>query len=495
MQRWIFMMQMFFRDGLIRGFGIAETTENGAPAAISHRQQNCCLIEYYNRIMSLSSSARKMVTCWCLAVASSALVFGQTVNPLGSEYAIVGALPGDQTFPDAAINANGGYLVWEDNSVTTRGVRIRGQALGADLQGANSSFMVSAMWKSVAAGDQRHPRVGLLQNGGAVIAWQGGGKPSECVYARFVRANGTFQTGDMRVSTQRKYDLSDPCVAVLADGSVVIAWSSFGQDGSMQGIFARRFSATGAALGPEFQVNQTTANNQRSPAIAALSGGGFVIAWVSELQKTIASVDIYATVFSSEGVPLTSEIPINTTTNNLCANPTVAGSSLGGFAVAWSQNQDQVLTAGNASGVIISGVPTFQSADNWDVLARIFDGAGTASTDPFRLNQYTYGDQFGPRLASTGPGYMASWTSLSQTNSLGQVDPFEGVYGQFITAAGLLGGTNDIHVNTTVFGRQLQPAVAADGAGRFLVMWSSVVPAVGRFDADVFGQIYQQSTP
>jgi hypothetical protein len=213
------------------------------------------------------------------------------------------------------------------------------------------------------------------------------------------------------------------------------------------------------------------------------------------LQRSASSVDVYASIFDSSGTRLTPEFPVNTSTNSICANPSVAASPQGGFAVAWSYNNTPILTAGSQAGVTVTPAQTVPSTNGWDVFGRLFDANGAPTTAPFLLNQYTYGDQFAPRLATLGTNYMAVWTSLSQTNSLGQVDPWEGVYGQFFDGGGNLAVTNDLHVNTTTFGRQIQPTVAGDGASRFLVVWSSVVPIVGRFDFDLFGQIYQQTTP
>jgi hypothetical protein len=424
------------------------------------------------------------------------------VTPLGGEYAVAGALPGDQTFPQAAINSSGGFLVWQDNSVTTRGLRIRALRLGSDFAGTGSSFNVSAMWKSLAAGDQKHPQVALLQNGGAVVVWQGG-KPWQCIYARFLRTDGTFLTGDVRVSTQRKYNLSAPRVAMLTDGSVVFVWSSFGQDGSLQGVFGRRFTATGRAIGNEFQVNQFTQNNQRSPAVAALSTGGFVVVWISELQRAGSSVDVFARIFDSSGMPVAGEFAANTSTTNNCSSPSVTGSPAGGFVVVWGQNNNVTVPTptlssdANSSGIVVSAasLPSVaRSPDGWDILGRFFDGTGAALTDPFRCNTYTLGDQFAPKIAALGGNYMAVWTGLSQTNGT-QLDPLDGIYGQLINGSGSLVLSNDLHINTTVFGRQNQPAVASDGSNRFLAVWSSLVPIVGRFDIDIFGQIYQQATP
>jgi len=234
-------------------------------------------MQRWSFVMSLSLFARKTVICWCLAAASPAVVFGQpSFSPQGGEYPIAGALPGDQTYPCAAINANGGYLVWQDNAVTTNGLRIRAESLNGNLIGANAPFAVSAVAMAKTTGDQEKPQVALLQGGGAVIVWQGGKSGFQQVFARFLgAAAGSFTTKDLRISTHTRNNQIDPHVATLANGSVVVVWSSFGQDGSLQGIFARLFSAAGKPLGNEFQVNQFSQNNQRNPAVAALTDGNF----------------------------------------------------------------------------------------------------------------------------------------------------------------------------------------------------------------------------
>ena len=207
-------------------------------------------------------------------------------------------------------------------------------------------------------------------------------------------------------------------------------------------------------------------------------------------------MDVFARIFNNSGFPVGDEFPVNAASANICANPVVAGSSQGGFAVAWGQNENLGLTAGSAFGVFLSGVQTTPSTNSWDIFGCLFDANGTATTAPFRINSYTYGDQYAPQIAALGANYMAVWTSLSQPNlviSSSQtnlvVDPWEGVYGQWITGSGSLVLTNDLHVNTTVISRQIHPAVAADGANRFLTLWSSFAP-YGNFD--LFAQQYFQ---
>ena len=51
---------------------------------------------------------------------------------------------------------------------------------------------------------------------------------------------------------------------------------------------ARFFRRRAQPVSGEFLVNQFTSYNQRTPAVAALANGGFVVAWVSEQERTAA---------------------------------------------------------------------------------------------------------------------------------------------------------------------------------------------------------------
>src|SRR6185503_17953893 len=130
------------------------------------------------------------------------------------------------------------------------------------------------------------------------------------------------------VNTYTNSHRIDPAVTCLNDGNVVVVWSSFDQDGSMQGVYSQRFSPSGQKMGAETQVNQTTAYNQRTPVVSSLSDGRFVVSWISEQQRFQNSVDIYARFFTASGAAAGNEFLINTATN-ICANPTVAAASDG----------------------------------------------------------------------------------------------------------------------------------------------------------------------
>src|SRR5258708_33921150 len=87
-------------------------------------------------------------------------------------------------------------------------------------------------------------------------------------------------------------------------------------------------NTNGQFLNAAFQVNQFTDNNQRNPAIAALTNGNFVIAWVSENQ-TVSGAElflganraaIYARIFHRAGAPKEDDV-VFSTSSNVPANP------------------------------------------------------------------------------------------------------------------------------------------------------------------------------
>jgi hypothetical protein len=443
------------------------------------------VLKEYEPIMSWSLFVRKAVICGVLAVAVHGFtVEAEVLNPQ-SEYPIAGALPGDQNFPCAAITSAGGCLVWQDNSVSPLGLRVRSVRLDGNLNASGVPFAVSSAASSKTAGDQEKPQAAALFGGGTVFVWQGGKVGAQQIYARFLGAGGTFLTSDIRVSKFTKFNQINPAVVTLGDGSVIVVWSSFGQDGSRQGVFAQHFSAAGARLGTEFQVNQFTPNNQRTPAIAALANGNFVVVWISELERSTTSVDVYGRIFNSSGAAFTDEFPINSSTSNLCANPTVAGSA-NGFAVAWSQQDTIPLAAGSVNGPV-GGTPTVLSTNGWDIFGSCFDLNGTARTNvSTRLNTYTFGDQFAPKISALGANYLTVWTSLVQDGS------WEGVFGRAFDEQGDFLGA-ELPVNVTTFSRQIQPTVAANGSDRFLAVWSSFVVG-GRYEFDLFARQFLQPT-
>jgi hypothetical protein len=410
-----------------------------------------------------------------------AAVFGQAnyYATSGNEYTIIGALPGDQVFPDAAVTTTGGFVVWQDNITDGSSEGISARRLDGTLSGTFGTFRVNVQGTN----DQENPRVALLKNGGAVFAWQGGASGAQHIYARFLNSDNTFLTDtDVVVSLPANNFQINPAVTVLNNGNAVVVWGSFDEQGStsLQDVYGQVFSPAGQKIGGEFLINQFTTYNQRTPTVAALANGGFVVAWVSEQERSVAalynglaltsqesypSVDIYGRLYDGNGVAQSDEFLINTDSNP-CANPAVAAGSDGGFVVVWDAKD-----------------MTSPFNNSLDIYERPFTSAGaTGGGAVSHVNAYLYGDQYAPRISSIGTDYFVVWTSLAQDGSR------EGVFGQFIHADGTKVG-GELRVNTTTASSQVQPVVASDGVSQFLVGWSSFTGLATSFD--LFAQRYQ----
>jgi hypothetical protein len=468
--------------------------------------------------MSPALRVRKWIVLTGLLCAFSPAVFAPPLVPAGGEYPISGEVIGDQVHPAAAFNQAGGWVAWQAAGVDKSGQGIAVRRLDLNLQPTGAALAVNKIF----AGDQERPAIGLLDDGGAVITWQGGVAGFQNIYARFLRPDGTFAAPDVLVSQpnfkgslrtttnvlawrnnkQRARTLrlkqvvnikqertSASSVAKLADGSVVVAYTSSrkvarntqtiveqvkvsrgryftntvvkyvpSSSDSWQDVYFQRFSAAGAKLGAEVLVNQFTDFNQRSPAVTALADGGFLVAWISEEQLVEAGTDVMARRFGADGAALGDEFRVSTTA--LVVNSPALAPAGGGFTVAWAQKD---VVRSNA----------------FDIYARSYDAAGQPAGAPFLVNSHQPNNQHTPRITSVPAGQLVVWTSTTQDGS------GDGVYGRWLSGNATNG--DEFRVNTTTALRQYTPAVAGDASNRALVIWSSYQTLAG---FDLFGQQY-----
>src|SRR6266498_399106 len=208
--------------------------------------------EFYLMSSALSVWKRFVFSGLITGIATAVLA-ENTYAPQGGEYPIAGYLTGDQVYPQISLGTNGGYVVWQDNMTDGDGMGISARRVNANFLPYFGVFRVNEQ----GGGDQENVRVARLKDGGAVFVWQGGVAGFQHITARFLKGDGTFATGDRLVNTYTNYHQRDPALSVLAGGNVVVTWSSYGQDGSMYGVYAQLFSPTGDKVGSEFQVNQS----------------------------------------------------------------------------------------------------------------------------------------------------------------------------------------------------------------------------------------------
>ena len=110
---------------------------------------------------------------------------------------------------------------------------------------------------------------------------------------------------------------------------------SYGQDGSEWGIYSQRYGADGTPSGSETLVNTSTASSQHQPAVTALEGGGYVVAWMSYEHD---GGDIYAQRYNADGTPSGGETLINVTTAGDQSFPAITALHDDRYAVGWTGN-------------------------------------------------------------------------------------------------------------------------------------------------------------
>ncbi|MBM4371946.1 MAG: hypothetical protein FJ098_09845, partial [Deltaproteobacteria bacterium] len=250
-----------------------------------------------------------------------------------------------------------------------------------------------------------------------------------------------------------------PRVAALKGGGFVVAWGSANPtaDGSGSAVQARLFNAAFQPAGQPFLVNDNLDNDQSLPSVAAFPTGfgRFVVAWTTVDSPGDSGQGVVARIFEKDGTPVTDEIPVNQTKALDQANPSVTLFADGSFLVAWD---------------------TKLQDNTYDVDARYFLADGTPDGDEFTLTTFQDFNQRTPDLASLPDGGVAaSWTSTGKDSQ------------GFAVAALTLSPTGlvdlgELLVNDYEFGSQKNQVVvslAGDKAGWFGVVWESQKQAVG----------------
>jgi Ca2+-binding RTX toxin-like protein len=263
----------------------------------------------------------------------------------GTEFKVSADMPIAPSLPAVTDLADRGWLVaWTQWSASPENAEIFARRYDAQGLASSAAFQVNTYTSSY----QMAPALTALADGGWLVTWQSNGQDagtdgaSTGIYARRYSAEGVA-SDEFRVNTHLLNEQSMPAVTALADGGWLVTWQSLDQDnvggsggssGSSgsdgqpmwdYGIYGQRFSATGQAVGAEFQVNTYTTDNQMGPSVSALPNGGWVVTWTSTGQ--IDGGGIYAQVFNAEGVALQSGLGLSNPAPTLSSISTLTGAT------------------------------------------------------------------------------------------------------------------------------------------------------------------------
>ena len=314
-------------------------------------------------------------------------LYDETMTPLTSEF-VVNTLTADwQSKSNVASAPNGTFMaIWHQSNGW-----VEGQLFNASGEKQGPQFTVQEGFNGlsdvVADASGNFWVVSTVNNGSGYIS----------KYSN---------TGEVLVDSlvyQSEVVASDPVITALSDGRVLVSWHD-GQNPSGSDIYGQFITAEGLLSGTPFVVNTTTAENQSKPAIAALTSGGFVVAWQSLLQDGDLA-GVYARVFDNAGAG-GSEILVNTSTTGNQVQAYVTARSDGGFVVGWADAaappQGQVYlqsytAAGEPQGdnqlVSVDDVTTINNSVNIE-LTELTDGSLVAVWNAWNGSQNIYGRTF-----------------------------------------------------------------------------------------------------
>lgn len=247
---------------------------------------------------------------------------------------------GTQTTPVAAGLLNGNAVVaWSSRNQDGSMEGVYARLMSPVGQNLGAGFLVN----QTTAYSQRNPAVAVLTNGNFVVVWVsenqglttaqiGQGVTTAHIYGRVYNQQGQAQGNEFRIDSSTNVCAS-PCVAGTADGGFLVSWAERNPRPSSWDIVAQAYGETGTAAGEVFRVNSTQYGDQYAPQISGL-GSNVMIVWTSMGQDG-SWEGVYARQIAS-GEPVGAEFLVNTTTVRRQVSPAVSSDGLGKFLVVWS---------------------------------------------------------------------------------------------------------------------------------------------------------------
>lgn len=279
---------------------------------------------------------------------------------------------------------------------------------------------------------------------------------------------------------------------------------------SGQEMFARFFDGDGNPLTSNILCNtQITVGVQDEGEIGCATDGRFLVAWSERSGADGDEMGIYGRIFTANGSPLTgAEFRLTEVWQDSQWRPLIAQRPAGGWVVAWSGDDDgdPIFRIINTDGTFLTGdihVDTIGNGGQTDtapaiapdgtmfmvfvdysgsgvgsgtnLFARLFDEDGVAlmpSEYQLTLNtgpgfNYSAFDQREPRAAADGSGrFIVVWESASDSQGTDW-----DIYARRFGPAGVALGP-PFRVNETGAGHQRQARVIADPGGNFVVTWT-----------------------
>ena len=198
---------------------------------------------------------------------------------------------------------------------------IYGQLFNADSDKKGSEFLVN----TTTAYSQANPAIAMKKDGSRfVVVWESWMQdvPETSgygIYGQLFDEDSNKIGSEFQVNSHTNNYQWQADVDMTDDGSFIVVWTSWNQDGDEGGIFGQRFDADGNKIGKEFQVNTSIENYQWLPKISAYKDSCFSVVWSSWKQDG-SREGIFGQLFNKNADKVGFEFQVNDYTNNYPTN-------------------------------------------------------------------------------------------------------------------------------------------------------------------------------
>ncbi|WP_374498923.1 DUF4347 domain-containing protein [Zoogloea sp.] len=261
-------------------------------------------------------------------------------------------------------------------------------------------------------------------------------------------ASGTAQLGastlDAESIFQRAGEIAAWGDALTGEADLLLYGCDVGDGASGRSLVASLAQLTGADVAAS-----------DDPTGSALYGGDWQLEVRSGTVEALpfASADLQfewagTLALTAQG----SETLVNTSTSGTqtvnWSSKSIAMDANGNYVIIWMDGSDA-----SDTGIGIYG--------------QRYNASGVAQGAQFHVNTYTFDNQRDPQVAMDASGnFVVVWESTGQDGSS------NGIYAQRYNSSGVAQGS-EFRVNSTTTYDQLEPAVAMDASGNFVIAWQS----------------------
>jgi hypothetical protein len=393
--------------------------------------------------------------------------FQQNGVPIGDNFVVEGN-PAGSGQRNAGISGDpeGNFVIsWEDDRNDYSDVYARQYSYNGNPVG--ECFKVN---NDTTNSQQNSSGVFRADNGDFLIVWQDYRTSwNGDIYSQSYLNDGTLVEDNLKINddTGSENQLM-PSMAVDGNGTMIFAWVD--ERNNNPAIYAQRFSADGAALGDNFEVNDDSGAGiyDLQPSVAANENGNFVIAWAD--FRNGYCFDIYAQRFAPDGTPQGENFLVSNSGACMHYTPVVAFKEDDNFIIVWADADEGGFDKAGLSG-IFKNKPEGSYKDDQnkgnepDVYAQLYLNDGTPVGDNFIVNEepgYTF--QVNPTVAVDANGNF----------TIGWEDDRNGpwhIYLQRFLYDGTPIGVNYQAEDDTYPDHQIYPSLSMNGEGNFSVAW------------------------